>query len=206
MAETFSFGQLGFVPSRARSVRERAAVAIAVALVLSACGTADGHEPLAVVGHPSRLAQPSDQTGDGFIPEGQSISPFDDADPALSNLDPDLRSAMQRAAADARNDGIDFQVNSGWRSARYQQMLLNRAISSYGSEQTARRYVSTPEKSAHVKGKAVDIGPTDADSWLSQHGFEYGLCQTYANERWHFELSTVPGGSCPAMIADASAG
>jgi D-alanyl-D-alanine carboxypeptidase len=79
-------------------------------------------------------------------------------------------------------------------------------ISTYGSEAAARRYVSTPEKSAHVKGKAVDIGPVQADTWLAQHGPEYGLCQTYANEMWHFELSTTPGGRCPAMIADASAG
>ncbi len=89
---------------------------------------------------------------------------------------------------------------------RYQQELLDRAISTYGSQQAARRYVSTPEKSAHVKGEAVDIGPTAADNWLARHGSEYGLCQTYANESWHFELSTTPGGICPQMIADASAG
>ncbi|MCW2546292.1 MAG: D-alanyl-D-alanine carboxypeptidase, partial [Mycobacterium sp.] len=170
------------------------------------CAKAAGHEPLPAVGHPFQQAQPSAQTGDGYIPEGQSISPFDSTNAAIANLDPDLRSAMQHAAEDARRDGINFRVNSGWRSARYQQLLLDRAISSYGNEETARRYVSTPEKSAHVKGKAVDIGPTDADSWLSQHGIDYGLCQTYANEIWHFELSTRPGGTCPAMIADASAG
>ena len=28
--------------------------------------------------------------------------------------------------------------------------------------------------------------PTDADDWLIQHGSDYGLCQTYANEMWHF--------------------
>ena len=40
--------------------------------------------------------------------------------------------------------------------------------------------------------------------WLSEHGAGYGLCQTYANETWHFELATTPGGECPAMRRDAS--
>jgi D-alanyl-D-alanine carboxypeptidase len=159
-----------------------------------------------VVGELPRQAQPSAAAGDGYIPEGQSISPFDDANPAIANLDPKLRSAIQAAAKDAYRTGISFRVNSGWRSPTYQQRLLDRAIATYGSEQVARRYVSTPEKSAHVKGHAIDIGPTAADGWLSQHGNRYGLCQTYATEIWHFELSTTPGGACPAMIADASSG
>jgi D-alanyl-D-alanine carboxypeptidase len=55
-----------------------------------------------------------------------------------------------------------------------------------------------------VTGDAVDIGPTDADSWLQQHGDRYGLCQTYANEMWHFELATEPGGTCPPGKEDAA--
>jgi hypothetical protein len=66
--------------------------------------------------------------------------------------------------------------------------------------------VSTPEKSAHVSGHAVDVGPTDAAYWVIQHGSTYGLCQIYANEVWHFELATDPGGTCPTPLADASSG
>jgi hypothetical protein len=55
-----------------------------------------------------------------------------------------------------------------------------------------------------VTGDAVDIGPTDADDWLIQHGSTYGLCQIFANELWHFELATTPGGDCPALLADGS--
>ena len=32
----------------------------------------------------------------------------------------------------------------------------------------------------------------------------YGLCQIFANERWHFELATEPGGACPPMYPDSS--
>jgi hypothetical protein len=65
--------------------------------------------------------------------------------------------------------------------------------------------VATPETSAHVSGDAVDIGPSDATAWLSAHGAEYGLCQIYGNETWHFELrAEVIDHGCPAMYADAT--
>nr|RZI36672.1 hypothetical protein BJQ95_00888 [Cryobacterium sp. SO1] len=48
------------------------------------------------------------------------------------------------------------------------------------------------------------IGRTDADSWLSQHGADYGLCQIYANEMWHFEFATEPGGDCPEQLPNAA--
>ena len=63
----------------------------------------------------------------------------------------------------------------------------------------------TPDESAHVTGDAVDVGPTDAMYWLARHGSDHGLCQTYANEIWHFELAVEPGGRCPAPAADPTA-
>ena len=48
--------------------------------------------------------------------------------------------------------------------------------------------MATPDTSPHVSGDAVDIGPADAAAWLSEHGAEYGLCQIYGNEPWHYEL------------------
>lgn len=143
---------------------------------------------------------------DGYIADGQTLSPFDEDVPAVANLDPDLLAALQQATTDAQADGITIVVNSGWRSKAYQQALLDEAIVTYGSEQEARKWVDTPEGSNHVKGDAVDIGFTDADYWMIEHGAEYGLCQTYANEIWHFQLMTTPGGTCPAPIVDASAG
>ncbi len=142
---------------------------------------------------------------DGRIRYDAPLSPFDDTHAALTNLEPALRAALRRAAADAEADGVRMDVTSGWRSPRYQQELLDDAVLTYGSEAEARRWVNTPERSTHVSGRAVDIGPTDALSWLSQHGADYGLCQTYANEMWHFELAEGPGGTCPVQVADASA-
>ena len=142
---------------------------------------------------------------DGYIEEGESISPFDDV-PAVQNLDPALREAMQAAARAAEADGNTVVLTSGWRSGAYQQSLLDKAVLEYGSEEEARQWVNTPQQSTHVKGLAVDIGYTDADDWFNQHGADYGLCQTYANEIWHFELATAPGGECPPQLADATQG
>ncbi|WP_220700596.1 M15 family metallopeptidase [Mycetocola lacteus] len=140
----------------------------------------------------------------GYIRLGESLSPERADLPALTNLDPGLLKAVRSAARDARGAGIELGVNSGWRSEALQEWMLTQAIKDYGSESIARRFVSTPESSRHVSGEAVDIGPTDAAAWVEQHGNRYGLCRIYANEPWHFELATTPGGSCPALRTDAS--
>ncbi|WP_243712632.1 M15 family metallopeptidase [Actinomadura sp. 6K520] len=140
---------------------------------------------------------------DGVVPYGVTV--FDDGVPAVTNLDPDLLAALRRAAAEAAGDGVEFYVNSGWRSAEYQERLFRRAVSEYGSEAAAARWVATPATSLHVSGDAVDIGHSDATAWLSEHGARYGLCQIYRNEPWHYELRTdAVHRGCPRMFADPS--
>jgi D-alanyl-D-alanine carboxypeptidase len=155
-------------------------------------------------GQPDRL--PRDRQGglgeaDGIVPEGATV--FDDEYPAVAKLDAELLRALRRAGADAAREGIMFYVDSGWRSAIYQERLRRAAIAKYGSEHEAARWVATPDTSAHVSGDAVDIGPSAATAWLSRHGFAYGLCQIYRNEPWHYELrpEAVDDG-CPGMYAD----
>jgi D-alanyl-D-alanine carboxypeptidase len=130
--------------------------------------------------------------------------PFDRTQATVRNLDPDLLAALEDAAHDAADDGVTLVVTSGWRSRSHQERLFAEAVRRYGSEEEASRYVSTPDTSAHVTGDAVDVGPRDADAWLSRHGSAYGLCQVFANEVWHYELATSPGGSCPEMLPDGS--
>jgi D-alanyl-D-alanine carboxypeptidase len=138
---------------------------------------------------------------DGAVPDGTTV--FDNKVPGVANLDADLLGALRQAAAAAAGDGVEFYVDSGWRSPEYQERLLGEAISKYGSEAEATRWVATPNTSAHVKGDAVDIGPSGAAAWLSEHGAAYGLCQIYGNEPWHYELRPEAGGhGCPAMYAD----
>src|SRR3954451_25298069 len=56
---------------------------------------------------------------DGVLPDGASV--FDDSTPAVTRLAPGLLGALRRAARDAARDGVEIRVNSGWRSARYQE-------------------------------------------------------------------------------------
>ncbi len=129
---------------------------------------------------------------------------FDDLDPAVANLDPRLLRALRQAATDAAADaGVVLSVNSGWRSAQHQRRLLREAIARYGSKEEAARWVATAETSPHVSGDAVDLGPSDATEWLSDHGAEYGLCQIYSNEPWHYELRPdAREDGCPARYPD----
>jgi zinc D-Ala-D-Ala carboxypeptidase len=99
--------------------------------------------------------------------------------------------------------GVTFSVTSGWRAPKYQNQLLREAVSAYGSEEEAARWVATANTSPHVSGDAIEIGHVAATVWLSEHGARYGLCQIYSNEPWHYELrpEAVDHG-CPPMYAD----
>ncbi|GAB7067719.1 M15 family metallopeptidase [Mycobacterium hodleri] len=140
----------------------------------------------------------------GLAAADPGASVFDVADPAVGRLDPGLLSALQSAAVAASADGVTMTVTSGWRSPEFQQQLLDDAVQTYGSLAAARRYVQTPQKSKHVVGEAVDVGGAGADQWLAANGSRYGLCQVYANEAWHFELTADATGTCPPLLPDAA--
>ena len=175
-----------------------AAIAAALGYQLPASSSSTAASPIDVLRgeHRGALGEP-----DSAVPDGTTV--FDDGVPGVANLEPALLAALRRAATDAAGDGVEFFVDSGWRSPEYQEQLLREAVSEYGSEEEAARWVATPSTSAHVSGDAVDIGPSDATAWLSEHGAEYGLCQIYSNEPWHYELrpEAIDHG-CPLMYAD----
>ena len=191
--------------SRFRIRRTRVAGLLVVIAAIAALGyqwpassSSTAAPPIHVLGR-ERPGPPGE--ADGAVPDGTTV--FDDEIPGVAKLDSDLLGALRRAAAGAAGDGVRFYVDSGWRSTEYQERLLREAISKYGSVEAAARWVATPETSAHVSGDAVDIGPSGAAAWLSEHGAAYGLCQIYGNEAWHYELrpEAIDRG-CPAMYAD----
>ena len=140
---------------------------------------------------------------DGVIRDGDQPTVFDVDRIAVSKLDPALLTALQSAATDAAASGVELRVNSGWRSPALQDRMLQDAVAHYGSEAEAARWVASSATSAHVSGDAVDLGPLPTLDWLAQHGADYGLCQIYANESWHYELrpDAVSQG-CPQMYTD----
>jgi D-alanyl-D-alanine dipeptidase len=136
------------------------------------------------------------------IPEPTTSIAFSAPVPGLTNMQRPAARAFERAFAAARAAGLVPQVRSAWRSREYQQVLFDRAVTTYGSRAEAGRWVLTPLRSAHVKGYAVDVHPAAVASWLAQHGSAYGLCRTYDNEWWHFEY--VASSTCPARKPDAA--
>jgi zinc D-Ala-D-Ala carboxypeptidase len=187
-----------------RRIRIRRILAAGLLVVIVAIAADVGYQVLA--SSSSTAASPIDAL------RGQHRGPLGDPDDVVptprrirggGKLDPALVGALRQAAADAVYDGVELYVKSGWRSPEYQQQLFNEAISTYGSEAEAARWVATPDTSPHVSGDAVDVGPSTATAWLSEHGAEYGLCQIYGNEPWHYELrpEAVDQG-CPPKYAD----
>ena len=188
-------------PARAtaRPIRS-AGLLVAIAAVIAALGyqPASSSPAASPVGVPRSEHRGALGAADGAVPDGTTV--FHDGIPGVAKLDPALLGAVQRAATDA---GIEFVVDSGWRSPEYQEHLLREAVSKYGSEEEAARWVATPETSAHVSGDAIDIGPSAAAAWLSEHGFAYGLCPVYGNEPWHYELRLeAVDRCCPLTYAD----
>jgi hypothetical protein len=128
-------------------------------------------------------------------PTAQTTS-YDES--SADGLTATLRQRLKRATTAAAEDGITVRITSARRSVAKQRKLLNEAIVKYGSRKAAMRWVLPPQYSAHVKGRAVDIGPQAAMTWMNKNGWRYGICRRYDNEPWHFEALTSPGKKCPA--------
>lgn len=169
----------------------RGARAVVGVLVVGALGAAGAFTYLTV----------TTRDGDAVADPSPTLRPQ-----TATGLDPELERRFDAARAAADADGVELTLTSGWRTAAEQQELVDAALERYGTAEEAHRWVLPPESSEHVAGLAIDVGPTDGALWLEQHGAEFGLCRTYANELWHFEAATEPGGTCPPMHDDASHG
>lgn len=172
--------------------------ALALSLSLAAC---------AVAPKPAQTFRPTSNTAgladaDGYIPNGDALTLNSDK-PAIAKLDPRLLAALRSADKAAEDEhGISITITDGWRSEHYQVVLFGQAVQKYGSEEEAEKWAKRGTDSAHVSGHAVDIATADAMDFLNRFGSQWGLCQVYANEMWHFELRTAPGAPCPPMAAD----
>jgi D-alanyl-D-alanine carboxypeptidase len=190
--------------TRTRLLASTLLMILLLAVVLLLHGRGDGGAGRVFsVWHPLTSGATGLGRGDGDLGGGE-VSVHEGSEPAVARLDPRLRAALVEATDDAAAVGVTLRINSGWRSAAYQRVLLEEAEKTYGNATEAGRWVRTPQTSTHVSGKAVDIGPTSATRWLAQHGARYGLCQTYANEPWHFELRATQGRRCPSPRPDSS--
>ncbi|MFB7874760.1 M15 family metallopeptidase [Nocardia sp. NPDC056064] len=119
-------------------------------------------------------------------------------------LDPALAAAYTLAEQQAHAEGVPLSITSGYRTPEQQEQLWQDGLATYGDPAEARRWVLPPAESTHVSGHAIDVGPQTGAHWLETNGNRWGLCRTFDNEWWHFELVTVPGTACPPTVPDAS--
>ncbi|ACU71211.1 peptidase M15B and M15C DD-carboxypeptidase VanY/endolysin [Catenulispora acidiphila DSM 44928] len=119
----------------------------------------------------------------------------------FSGMTRSAQTAFLAAQKDAKTAGLTFLLNSGYRSATYQQRVFDCWVAQLGSPQAARQYALPPNESAHVQGYAMDIAPPSAASWLEATKGKYGLCRRYADETWHFEYqSRYKTQGCPSLL------
>lgn len=123
--------------------------------------------------------------------------------------DPKARTAFEKMAKAAKEEGLELVAFSGFRSYDYQKTLYDRYVNRDGKE-AADRYSARPGYSEHQTGLAFDIGEkgredvwltndfgeTEAGRWLAQNSHKYGFILRYPkgkeeitgfmHESWHF--------------------
>ena len=116
----------------------------------------------------------------------------------------ETREAFVRMAEAAASDGVELMVDSGYRSAAYQQKIFQRKMASGDDFYDIARWVAPPGYSEHMMGTTLDLVPSNwtfsgipADRWLQENGGEFSFTQTYPQEShsgfswepWHWKYT-----------------
>lgn len=122
--------------------------------------------------------------------EGGSIS-------GTQGLTTDFSQRLTQFILDAKAQGIDLGIGSGYRSYEKQKRLWEQALKKYGSAEKARKWVAPPGGSFHNKGLAVDLNSngqflgkeanSKATEWAHANAKKYGLHFRMGHEPWHIE-------------------
>ena len=99
------------------------------------------------------------------------------------------RDAFAAMASAALEPGVHLEVNSGFRSYRYQRQLVEERLAKGLSFEDAVRWVAPPGYSEHITGQAVDFVPTNrsfartaAYRWLRENADAFCFSETYPEE------------------------
>jgi hypothetical protein len=94
------------------------------------------------------------------------------------------RDLVEQMINSARKEGIELQINSGFRTNKKQKELYDK-FKRTGSPPTAR-----PGRSKHQSGTAVDFqtggGTSKAYFWLVRNAIKFGFIRTVRKETWHW--------------------
>ncbi len=122
--------------------------------------------------------------------------------------------ALEELIGDAKTQGIDLELSSGYRSYSFQVSLYGSYVKSDG-QAAADRVSARPGYSEHQTGLAADLddlshkchletcfGDLPEGKWLAAHAYEYGFIirypkgkesvTGYAYEPWHLRYVGIP--------------
>ncbi len=120
----------------------------------------------------------------------------------LAEIHAPLVAMLEKAEA----DGVLIQVESGYRSLRYQKKIFKKMLAKGRTFDDVIRFVAPPGYSEHMLGIAVDFSPSNwrfADlpqyQWLQDNAKEFGFIETYSRnnsakmpwEAWHWKHTGV---------------
>lgn len=155
-----------------------------------------------------------------YFPE--DFEPIELVDPQSKHAGNQSRRKLRKVAADAideliaaaKNEGLDIQTVSGYRTIAYQKILYKSNVERQGLEM-ANRYSSKPGYSEHHTGLCMDVssasvgfdliekyGQTKEGKWLAENAHRYGFIirypegkdniTGYSYEPWHIRYLGVP--------------
>lgn len=100
--------------------------------------------------------------------------------------------AFVAMASEALKAGIHLEVDSGFRSYRYQKQILERTLDRGVAFGDAVRWIAPPGYSEHITGQVVDLVPsgrsfskTQAYQWLREHAADFCFSESYAETEQH---------------------
>lgn len=127
-----------------------------------------------------------------------------------------VKENLSQMINDAKSDGINLYISSGYRSINRQTMLFNRKVNYFKNkglsqakaEIEAAKIVARPKTSEHNSGLAVDLNgvrddfyKTNEYRWLMNNSYKYGFILRYPKDKinitnviyepWHFRFVGV---------------
>ena len=157
------------------------------------------------------LVNPNNAIPNNYMVEVSTIENYHKVDIRIVEL---LNAMLQ----EARKQGLNPIICSGYRTHEYQKYLFNRKINQYRnqgysyekSHTLAARWIAIPGTSEHETGLAVDIvsrdyqildekqEQTDVQKWLMENSYKYGFTLRYALDKenitminyepWHYRF------------------
>lgn len=143
--------------------------------------------------------------GDLVIPDIQTSSSDTEDERSIRKV---VKSGLEKMVNDAKEDGQELVMNSGFRSYKAQSFYFNNYVRQSGLEE-AKKFSAQPGYSEHQTGLAFDLsykdkkcylevcfGETEAGKWLATNAHKYGFVIRYPKgkegitgyqyEPWHF--------------------